>query len=69
MKKLTELEKQKTITCVSYIANKYMCDYYKLEAAYNKLDHYDEELEKQIKHARELEGLYFDLARKLEEVL
>jgi len=69
MTKLTELEKQKVITCVSYVAGKYQCDHYKFEIAYDKVGHYDKDLEEQIEHARYLEEFYFDLARKLEEVL
>lgn len=33
MTKLTELEKQKAITCVGYIEGKFRCDRYKLEIA------------------------------------
>ena len=33
MTKLTELEKQKAITCVGYIEGKFRCDRYKLELA------------------------------------
>ena len=69
MTKLTELEKQKAITCVGYIEGKFRCDRYKLEAAYDKLGHYDEELDKQLEHAQEMEEFYSELARKLQEVL
>ena len=69
MTKLTELEKQKTITCVYYAKKKFECDRYKLEAEYDKLSHYDEELETKIYHAQEMEEFYSELARKLQEVL
>lgn len=69
MTKLTELEKQKAITCVGYIEGKFRCDRYRLEAEYDKLSHYDEELEKKIYHAQEMEEFYSELARKLQEVL
>lgn len=69
MTKLTELEKQKAITCVYYVVKKFECDRYKLEAEYDKLDHYDEELDKQLEHTKEMEGFYSELARKLQEVL
>ena len=48
MTKLTELEKQKAITCVGYIEGKFRCDRYKLEMEYDKLGHYDEELDKNV---------------------
>ena len=69
MTKLTELEKQKAITCVYYVVKKIECDRYKLEAEYDKLGHYDEELDKQLEHTREMEEFYSELARKLKEVL
>ena len=69
MTKLTELEKQKAIACVCYQAKKFECDRYKLEAEYDKLDHYDEELDKKLEHAKEMEEFYSELARKLKEVL
>lgn len=69
MTKLTELEKQKVITCVSYVAGKYQCDHYKFEIAYDKVGHYDEELDKQLEHAKEMEEFYSELARKLKEIL
>ena len=69
MTKLTELEKQKAITCVCYQAKKFECNRYKLEVAYDKLGHYDEELDKQLEHTREMEEFYSELARKLKEVL
>ena len=69
MTKLTELEKQKAIACVCYQAKKFECDHYKLEIAYDKLGHYDEELDKQLEHTREMEEFYSELARKLKEVL
>lgn len=69
MTKLTELEKQKAITCVYYVVKKFECDRYKLEAEYDKLGHYDEELDKQLEHTKEMEEFYSELARKLKEVL
>lgn len=69
MIKLTELEKQKAITCVYYVVKKFECDRYKLEAEYDKLGHYDEELDKQLEHTKEMEEFYSELARKLQEVL
>lgn len=69
MIKLTELEKQKVIACVCYQAKKFECDHYKLEIAYDKLDHYDEELDKKLEHAKEMEEFYSELGRKLKEVL
>ena len=69
MTKLTELEKQKAITCVNYVEIKFRFDRYKLEAEYDKLGHYDEELDKKLEHAKEMEEFYSELARKLEEVL
>ena len=69
MTKLTELEKQKAITCVYYVVKKFECEHYKLEVEYDKLGHYDEELDKKLEHAKEMEEFYSELARKLEEVL
>ena len=69
MTKLTELEKQKVIACVYYAVKTFECDRYKLEAAYDKLGHYDEEYDKQLEHAKEMEEFYSELARKLQEVL
>ena len=69
MTKLTELEKQKAIACVRYQAKKFECDHYKLEIAYDKLGHYDEELDKQLEHIKEMEEFYSELGRKLKEVL
>lgn len=69
MTKLTELEKQKAITCVSYQAMRFGNERYKLEIAYEKLDHYDEEYDKAIEHTKEMEEFYSKLARKLKEVL
>ena len=69
MTKLTELEKQKAITCVGYIVGKFRCDRYKLEIEYDKLNHYDEELEKKLEHVKEMEEFYSELAHKLKEVL
>lgn len=69
MTKLTELEKQKTIACVCYQAKKFECDRYRIEVAYDKLGHYDEELDKQLERAKEMEEFYSELGRKLKEVL
>lgn len=69
MTKLTELEKQKAITCVYYVVKKFECDRYKLEVEYDKLGHYDEELDKKLEHAKEMEEFYSELGRKLQEVL
>ena len=69
MTKLTELEKQKAIACVNYVEIKFRFDRYKLEAEYDKLDHYDEELDKKLEHAKEMEEFYSELRRKLEELL
>lgn len=69
MTKLTEFEKQKAITCVGYIEGKFRCDHYKLEIEYNKLGHYDEELDRQLEHAKEMEEFYSNLGEKLKEVL
>lgn len=69
MTKLTELEKQKAITCVYYVVKKFECDRYKLEDEYAELNHYDEELDKQLEHTKEMEEFYSELARKLKEVL
>lgn len=69
MTKLTELEKQKVITCVGYVEGEFRYDRYKLEAEYDKLGHYDEELDKKLEHAKEMEEFYSELGRKLKEVL
>lgn len=69
MVKLTELEKQMVITCVAYIEGKFRLDRYKLEAEYDKLDHYDEELDKRLGHAKEMEEFYSNLVEKLKDVL
>ena len=69
MTKLTEFEKQKAITCVGYIEAKFRCDRYKLEIEYDKLGHYDEELDRQLEHAKEMEEFYSNLGEKLKEVL
>lgn len=69
MTKLTELEKEKVITCVTYLIKKFECDRYKLETEYDKLGHYDEELDKKLEHAKEMEEFYSNLGEKLKEVL
>lgn len=69
MIKLTELEKQKAITCVCCAEIEFRCERYKLEVEYDRLGHYDEELDKKLEHAKEMEEFYSELARKLKEVL
>ena len=69
MTKLTELEKQKAIACVCYQAKKFECDRYKLEVEYDKLCHYDEELDKKLEHVKGMEEFYSELGRKLKEIL
>lgn len=69
MIKLTKLEIQKVIACVGYVEGEFRCDRYKLEAEYDKLGHYDEELDKKLEHAKEMEEFYAELERKLKEVL
>ena len=69
MIKLTELEKQKAIACVCYQVKNFECERYKLEIEYDKLGHYDEELDRQLEHAKEMEEFYSNLMRKLKEVL
>ena len=69
MTKLTELEKEKVIACVCYQAKKFECDRYKLELAYDKLGRYDEEYDKALEHAKEMEEFYSNLGEKLKEVL
>lgn len=69
MTKLTELEKQKVITCVYYVKKKFECDRYKLEAEYDKLGRYDEEYDKALEHAQEMEEFYSNLGEKLKEVM
>lgn len=69
MAKLTELEKEKVIACVGYIEGKFRCDRYKLEIAYDKLGRYDEEYDKALEHAKEMEEFYSNLMKKLKEVL
>ena len=69
MTKLTEFEKQKVITCVCYVKKKFECDRYKLEMEYDKLGRYDEEYDKALEHAKEMEEFYSNLGEKLKEVL
>lgn len=76
MTKLTELEKEKVIACVCYQAKNFECERYKLELAYDKLElaydklgHYDEEYDKALEHAKEMNEFYSNLMRKLKEVL
>lgn len=69
MFKMMKLGKQKAITCVWYVEGEFRCERYKLEAEYDKLNHYDEELDKKLEHAKEMEEFYSELGRKLKEVL
>lgn len=69
MTKLTELEKEKTIACVCYQVKEFECERYKLELAYNKLGCYDEEYDKALEHAKEMNEFYSNLMKKLKEVL
>ena len=69
MAKLTELEKEKVIACVCYQVKNFECDRYKLEMEYDKLGHYDEELDKKLEHAKEMEEFYSNLVERLKEVL
>lgn len=69
MTKLTELEKQKVITCVGYIEGKLRCDRYALEVKYDKLGRYDEAIDRTLEHLKEMEEFYSELGRKLQEVL
>ena len=55
MTKLTELEKEKVITCVCYYAKKFECDRYKLELDYDKFGRYDEKCEEAIERLKEME--------------
>ena len=69
MTKLKKKEKEKVITCVTYLIKKFECDRYKLEIAYDKLGHYDEEYDKALEHAKEMQEFYSNLSKKLKEVL
>lgn len=69
MTKLTELEKEKAITCVCYYAKKFECDRYKLELDYDKFGRYDEKCEEAIERLEEMEEFYSNLMKKLKEVL
>lgn len=69
MTKLTELEKEKAIACVYYQVKKFECERYKLELAYDKLGRYDEEYDKALEHAKEMNEFYSNLMKKLKEVL
>ena len=69
MAKLTELEKEKVITCVCYYAKKFECDRYKLELDYDKFGRYDEKCEEAIERLKEMEEFYSNLGKKLKEVL
>lgn len=65
MTKLTELEKQKVIACVNYLIKKFEYDRYKLEIAYDKLEHSDEEYDKALEHVKEMGEFYSNLSKKL----
>lgn len=69
MEKLTELEKQAVLTCVYYVEKSFECDRYKLEVEYNKLNRYDEKLDKKIENLKETEEFYANLGEKLKEIL
>lgn len=69
MKKLTEIERKAILTCIYYVAKKFECDRYKLEVKYDKLNHYDEELDKRIQNTKELEEFYANLGEKFKEIL
>lgn len=69
MTKFTKFEIQKVIACVNYVETEFACNRYKLEDEYAELNHYDEEFEKKLEHAKEAERFYSELARKLKEVL
>ena len=69
MTKLTGLEKEKVIACICYQVKNFECERYKLELAYDKLGHYDEEYDKALEHAKEMNEFYSNLMRKLQEVL
>lgn len=53
------------------INNNYLGTFYieELELAYDKLGCYDEEYDKALEHAKEMEEFYSNLMRKLKEVL
>ena len=69
MTNLTELETDKVIARVCYHVQKFACERYKLEIAYDKLGRYDEEYDKALEHAKEMNEFYSNLMRKLKEVL
>lgn len=69
MEKLTELEKQAVLTCVYYVMKSFQCDRYKLEVEYNKLNRYDEELDKKIENLKGTEEFYANLGEKLKRFL
>ena len=69
MTKLTELEKEKVIACVCYQVKNFECERYKLELSYDKLGRYDEEYDKSLEHAKEMEEFYSNLFEILKEVL
>lgn len=69
MTKLTELEKQKVITCVYYVKKSIECDRCKLENEYDKLGHYDEAYDQKLEHKKEMEEFYSIIIEKLKEIL
>ncbi len=69
MTKLTELEKQKVIACVYYAKKTIECNRLEIEIAYDKLGRYDEEYDKRLEHAKEMEEFYSNIIEKLKEVL
>lgn len=69
MTKLTELEKEKAIDCVCYQAKNFECERYKLELAYDKLGHYDEEYDKALEQLKEMNEFYSNLIKKLKKIL
>lgn len=69
MTKLTELEKQKVITCVCYQMKRFTCDRYKLELIYDKFEEHNKALTEELEHTKEMEEFYSNLVEKLKEVL
>lgn len=72
MEKLTELEKEKVIACISYQAKRFESDriaYEELVCYYDKIGRYNEKCHEEFEYARELEEFYYNLAEKLKEVL
>lgn len=69
MQKLTQSEKQAVLTCVYHVEKMFECDRCKLEVEYYKLNRYDEDLEKKIRNAKDVEEFYANLGEKLKEIL